>query len=175
MYATVLLVPLSVLSSEAIQLLLWSSMLWAFELRPRHDRRWDFLMLSCSVFKFLYLENETNIPTVLQRSSSCQWLRLFSVRSQRFKHQPIVFCVVKATHNSFALALGVVSLFSSRAAATRFVRALASLNLKKKRDFSQSKLSLIYNIIWLLLFYYLPLANWRIINLMEPNKWRVER
>lgn len=66
---------------------------------------------------------------------------------------------MKATHDSFALALGAVSLLSSRAAATRFERALPSLNLKKKRDFSQSKLPLIYNIIGPPLFIYLLTAG----------------
>ena len=94
---------------------------------------------------------------MLQRSSSCQWFRWLTVRSQRLNHQPIIFLRCgKTTHNSFALALGAVSLFSSRAAATCFQRAPPSLNPKKKRDFSQSKLPLIKILFdYLYLFIYL--------------------
>ena len=60
-----------------------------------------------------------------------------TVCCQRFKHRPIVFLIVRATHNSFALGVGAVSLFSSWAAVLAS-RALSSLNLKKKRDCSQS-------------------------------------
>ena len=67
---------------------------------------------------------------------------------QRFTNQPIVFCVVRPTLNSLALAKRAVSLFPSRAAALvsrvsqlrrSRARALLSLNLKKKRHRSQSK------------------------------------
>ena len=67
---------------------------------------------------------------------------------QRFTNQPIVFCVLRPTLNSFALAKWAVSLFSSRPAALvscvsqlcrSCVRELLSLNLKKKRDCSQSR------------------------------------
>ena len=89
----------------------------------------------------------TNFPAVLQTSSTCQWFRLLTVCCQRFTNQPIVFCVVRPTLNSLALAKRAVSLFSSRAAAlvscvSRLrrsrARALLSLNLKKKRYCSQS-------------------------------------
>ena len=90
----------------------------------------------------------TNFPAVLQPSSTCQWFRLLTVCCQRFTNQPIVFCVVRPTLNSLALAKRAVSLFSSRAAAlvsriSRLrrspARELLSLNLKKKRYCSQSK------------------------------------
>ena len=71
----------------------------------------------CSVSNFFFSGNVTNIPAVLQPSSTCQWIRLFTVRCQRFTHQPIVFCVVRPTHISLGLAMRAVSLFSSRAAA----------------------------------------------------------
>ena len=92
--------------------------------------------------------NVTNFPALLQPSSTCQWFRLLTVCCQRFTNQPIVFCVVRPTLNSLALAKRAVSLFSSRAAAlvsrvSRLrrsrARALLSLNLKKKRDCSQSR------------------------------------
>ena len=93
----------------------------------------------------------TNFPAALQPSSTCRWFRLLTVCCQRLTNQPIVFCVVRPTLNSLALAKRAVSLFSSRAAAlvsrvSRLrrsrARALLSLNLKKKRDCSQSTLRL---------------------------------
>ena len=102
----------------------------------------------CSVSNvFFFSGNVTNFPAVLQPSSTCQWFRLLTVCCQRFTNQPIVFCVVRPTLNSLALAKRAVSLFSSRAAAlvsrvSRLrrsrARALLPLNLKKKRDCSQS-------------------------------------
>ena len=89
-----------------------------------------------------------DFPTVLQPSSTCQGFRLLTVSCQRFTNQPIVFCVVRPTLNSLALAKRAVSLFPSRAAALvsrvsqlrrSRARALLSLNLKKKRHRSQSK------------------------------------
>ena len=95
----------------------------------------------------------TNIPAVLQPSSTCQWFRLLTVCCQRFTHQPIAFCVVRPTHISLGLAVRAVSLFSSRAAAlvsrvTRLRRSTlahactpltkSEENEKKKRDCSQS-------------------------------------
>ena len=97
---------------------------------------------------FFFSGNVTNFPAVLQPSSTCQWFRLLTVCCQRLTNQPIVFCVVRPTLNSLALAKRAVSLFSSRAAAlvsrvSRLrrsrARALLSLNLKKKRDWSQSR------------------------------------
>ena len=94
----------------------------------------------------------TNFPAVLQPPSTCQWFRLLTVCCQRLTNQPIVFCVVRPTLNSLALAKRAVSLFSSRAAAlvsrvSRLrrsrARALLPLNLKKKRDCSQSKIAFI--------------------------------
>ena len=102
----------------------------------------------CSVSNFFFSGNVTNFPAALQPSSTCQWFRLLTVCCQRLTNQPIVFCVVRPTLNSLALAKRAVSLFSSRAAAlvsrvSRLrrsrARALLSLNLKKKRDCSQSR------------------------------------
>ena len=102
---------------------------------------------------FFFSGNVANFPTVLQPSSTCQWFRLLTVSCQRFTNQPIVFCVVRPTLNSLALAKRAVSLFSSRAAAlvsrvSRLrrsrARALLSLNLKKKRDCWQSSFTQIY-------------------------------
>ena len=102
---------------------------------------------------FFFSGNVTNFPAVLQPSSTCQWFRLLTACCQRFTNQPIVFCIVRPTLNSLALAKRAVSLFSSRAAAlisrvSRLrrsrARALLSLNLKKKRDCSQSKLSKVH-------------------------------
>ena len=96
---------------------------------------------------FFFSGNVTNFPAVLQPPSTCQWFRLLTVCCQRLTNQPIVFCVVRPTLNSLALAKRAVSLFSSRAAAlvsrvSRLrrsrARALLPLNLKKKRDCSQS-------------------------------------
>ena len=81
---------------------------------------------------FLFLGNVTNIPAVLHPSSSSQGFRLLTICCQHFKHQPIVFCVVRPTHTSLALVMGALVSRRSRA------RALPSLNLKKKRDCSQS-------------------------------------
>ena len=49
--------------------------------------------------------NVTNIPAVLQPSSTCQWGPLLTVCCQRFTHQPIVF--------SLGLAMRSVSFFFS--------------------------------------------------------------
>ena len=96
---------------------------------------------------FFFSGNVTNFPAVLQPPSTCQWFRLLTACCQRLTNQPIVFCVVRPTLNSLALAKRAVSLFSSRAAAlvsrvSRLrrsrARALLPLNLKKKRDCSQS-------------------------------------
>ena len=101
----------------------------------------------CSVSNFFFSGNVTNFPAALQPSSTCRWFRLLTVCCQRLTNQPIVFCVVRPTLNSLALAKRAVSLFSSRAATlvshvSRLrcsrARALLSLNLKKKRDCSQS-------------------------------------
>ena len=107
-----------------------------------------FMLLFAPYLMFFFFSgNVTNFPAVLQTSSTCQWFRLLFVCFQRFTNQPIVFCVVRPTLNSLALAKRAVSLFSSRAAAlvsrvSRLrrsrARALLSLNLKKKRDCSQS-------------------------------------
>ena len=103
----------------------------------------------CSVSNvFFFSGNVTNFPAVLQPPSTCQWFRLLTACCQRLTNQPIVFCVVRPTLNSLALAKRAVSLFSSRAAAlvsrvSRLrrsrARALLPLNLKKKRDCSQSR------------------------------------
>ena len=106
------------------------------------------MLLFAPYLMFFFSGNVTNFPAVLQPSSTCQWFRLLTVCCQRFTNQPIVFCVVRPTLNSLALAKRAVSLFSSRAAAlvsriSRLrrspARELLSLNLKKKRYCSQSK------------------------------------
>ena len=100
------------------------------------------------MFFLFFFGNVTNFHAVPQPSSTCQWFRLLTVCCQRFTNQPIVFCVVRPTRNSLALAKRAVSLFPSPPAAlvsgvSRLrrsrARALLSLNLKKKRDCSQSK------------------------------------
>ena len=102
-----------------------------------------------SVFNvFFFSGNVTNFPAVLQPSRTCQWFRLLTVCCQRYTNQPIVFCIVRPTLNSLALAKRAVSFFLSWAAAlvsrvSRLgrsrARALLSLNLKKKSDCSQSR------------------------------------
>ena len=105
-------------------------------------------MLLFAPYLMFFFFGKRDFPTVFWPSSTCQWFRLLTVCCQRFTNQPIVFCVVRPTLNSLALAKRAVSLFSSRAAAlvsrvSRLrrsrARALLSLNLKKKRDCSQSK------------------------------------
>ena len=104
-------------------------------------------MLLFVPYLIFFSGNVTNFPAALQPSSTCRWFRLLTVCCQRLTNQPIVFCVVRPTLNSLALAKRAVSLFSSRAAALVLrvwrlrrsrARALLSLNLKKKRDCSQS-------------------------------------
>ena len=94
--------------------------LWAFKLRDHvtYPERWDLLMLLFApylMFSF-FSGNVADFPTVLQPSSTCQGFRLLTVSCQRFTNQPIVFCVVRPTLNSLALAKRAVSLFPSRAA-----------------------------------------------------------
>ena len=103
----------------------------------------------CSVYAYLFLllllffGKRTNIPAVLQPSSTCQWGRLLTVCCQRFTHQPIVF--------SLGLAMRSVSLFSSRAATlvsrvsrlgcstlARACTPLTRLNLEETRGCLQS-------------------------------------
>ena len=97
----------------------------------------------CSVSIF-WGGNETNFPAVLQPSSTCQWFGLLTVCCQCFTHQPIVFCIVRPTHISLGLAMRAVSFFflgcRPRFLATQHSHggALPLLNLKKKRDYSQS-------------------------------------
>ena len=69
--------------------------------------------------------NVTNIPAVLQPSSTCQWGRLLTVCCQRFTHQPIVF--------SLGLAMRSVSLFFFSGCHPRFSR-LASRGLAAQRS-----------------------------------------
>ena len=105
------------------------------------------MLLFAPYLIFFFSGNVTNVPAVLQPSSTCQWFQLLTVCCQRFTNQPIVFCVVRPTLNSLALATRAASLFYSRDAAlvsrvSRLLRsrarALLSLNLKKKIDCSQS-------------------------------------
>ena len=108
------------------------------------------LVFALYLILFSIFGNMTNIPAVLQPSSTCQWFRLLTVRCQRFTNQPIVFCAVRPTHIVHLLWLCGQSLFfllglppsflSSRGFAARRSPASAPrlLNLKKKRDCSQS-------------------------------------
>ena len=82
-----------------------------------YQERWDLLMLLFAPYLIFFSGNVTNIPAVLQPSSTCQQFRLLTVCRQRFTHQPIVFCLVRPTHISLGLAMRAVSLFSSRSAA----------------------------------------------------------
>ena len=119
-------------------------------MRSRHiprEMRPSYASL-CSVSNVFFFGKCDKLPAVLQPSSICQWFRLLTVCYQRFTNQPIVFCVVRPTLNSLALAKRAVSLFSSRAAAlvsrvsrlrrSRARALLSGLNLKKERDCSQS-------------------------------------
>ena len=74
-------------------------------------------MLLFAPYLFFFSGNVTNIPAVLQPSSTCQWFRLLTVCCQHFTHQPIVFGIARPKHISLGLAMSAVSLFSSRAAA----------------------------------------------------------
>ena len=61
--------------------------------------------------------NVTNVPAVLQPSSTCQWFRLLTVCCQRFTHPPIVFLLCEA--NAYFIGSGCAGSlsFPSRAAA----------------------------------------------------------
>ena len=65
--------------------------------------RRDETFLCFSLLTILFSGNVTNFPAVLQPSSTCQWFRLLTVCCQRFTHQPIVFCIVRATNISLGL------------------------------------------------------------------------
>ena len=86
----------------------------------------------------LFSGNVANIPAMLQPSSFCQRFRLLTFVVNASSISQSYSYVVRPTHNSFALAKGAVSLFSSRAAAlvSRFSRALAvpPVNVKKKKE-----------------------------------------
>ena len=106
-----------------------------------------FLLLFALYLMFLFLGNVTNFPAVLQPSSTCQWFKLLKVCCQLFMYQPIVFCVVRpilfwlcGQPLYFLLGLQPLFLASLSFAAAR---ALLSLNLKKMRDCSQSRIGLI--------------------------------
>ena len=100
---------------------------------------------------FLFLGNVTNFPAVLQPSSTCQWFKLLKVCCQLFMYQPIVFCVVRPIlfwlcGQPLYFLLGLQPLFLASlgfAAHHLHARALTSLNLKKMRDCSQSRIGLI--------------------------------
>ena len=110
-----------------------------------------FLLLFALYLMFLFLGNVTNIPAVLQPSSTCQWFKLLKGCCQLFMHQPIVFCVVRPIllglcGQPLYLLLGLQPLFLASlafAACHLRARALPSLNLKKMRDCSQSRIGLI--------------------------------
>ena len=84
---------------------------------PAKPERWDLLMLLFGSVSNVFFFGRRDFPTVLQPSSTCQWLRLLTACCQRFTNQPIVFCIGRPTLNSSALAKRAVSVFSSRAAA----------------------------------------------------------
>ena len=112
-----------------------------------------FLLLFALYLMFLFLGNVTNFPAVLQPSSTCQWFKLLKVCCQLFMHQPIVFCIVRPIllwlcGQPLYFLLGLQPLFLaslSFAAHHSHACALPSLNLKKMRDCSQSRIGLI---IW---------------------------
>ena len=101
------------------------------------------MLLFVLYLMFLFSRNVTNIPAVLQALSTCQWFCLLTVCCQLFTHQLIVFGVVRPTQSIFfsSRASSLVSRVSSRGFAARPSRTHArpSLNLKKKRDCSQSR------------------------------------
>ena len=76
----------------------------SFSYFGQHLRILVLTNLSC-MFSF----GRRDFPTVLQPSSTCQWLRLLTACCQRFTNQPIVFCIVRPTLNSLALAKRAVS------------------------------------------------------------------
>ena len=76
--------------------------------RKAGEMRPSYASLSGSVFN-VFVFGRRDFPTVLQPSSTCQWLRLLTACCQRFTNQPIVFCIVRPTHNSLALAKRAVS------------------------------------------------------------------
>ena len=78
--------------------------------RKAGEMRPSYASLSGSVFN-VFVFGRRDFPTVLQPSSTCQWLRLLTACCQRFTNQPIVFCIVRPTLNSLALAKRAVSLF----------------------------------------------------------------
>ena len=97
----------------------------------------------------MFSGNVTNIPTVLQPSSACQWFRLLTFCCQRFTYQPIVFlrCEANAYFIGSGCAGSLSFLFSG--SRPRFSRLGASpidalsrawLSEEKKRDGSQSRL-----------------------------------
>ena len=117
--------------------------------RTRRDETFLYFSLLRIQCFFFFSRNVTNFPAVLQPSSTCQWFRLLTVCCQCVTHQPIVFCVVRPTHIWWGLAMRAVSLFllwlppsflASRGFAAQRSRACALplLNLKKKRNCSQS-------------------------------------
>ena len=76
--------------------------------RKAGEMRPSYASLSGSVFN-VFVFGRRDFPTVLQPSSTCQWLRLLTACCQRFTNQPIVFCIVRPTLNSLALAKRAVS------------------------------------------------------------------
>ena len=64
-------------------------------------------------FSLLFRKRDKDSAS-LQPSTTCQWFQLLTIYCQRFTHQPIIFCAVRPTHISFALAVWAVSLFSSQ-------------------------------------------------------------
>ena len=106
------------------------------------------LLLFALYLMFLFLGNVTNFLAVLQPSSTCQWFKLLKVCCQLFMYQPIVFCVVRPIilfwlcGQPLYFLPGLQPLFL---ASLSFVaaRALPSLNLKKMRHCSQSRIGLI--------------------------------
>ena len=58
--------------------------------------------LFCFLMECQFSGNVTNIPAVLQPSSTCQWFWLLTVCCQRFTHQPIV--LLRCEANAYFMA-----------------------------------------------------------------------
>ena len=99
------------------------------------------LILECQ-----FSGNMTNIPAVLQPSSTCQWFRLSTACCQHFTHQPILF--LRCDANAYFIGSGCggsLSFFFSGCCPCFLHLSCSSLtctaNWRIKRDCSQSSLS----------------------------------
>ena len=99
--------------------------------------------LFCFLMQCQFSGNVTNIPAVLQPSSTCQWFGLLTVCCQHFTHQPIVFLRCEA--NAYFIGSGYAgSLFSCLSCLAPSVTRVCILARFVRRTKKKERLLVVY-------------------------------